>query len=1077
MTDYVAQAKVTIARSPNSNSEYGFEPRWDPNGDGTFNEKQTNLNYFAGMTNVEGLMGNVAFFTDGVGAGELISQTVIQGRQLIISPFDPSMHGNPSDLYCCRIEGTMLVAGGVDVMDTMTVPEVCTAAVNPLQYRPWISSNVVAAAAAPAFNFNVPMPDGVNGWMQLTYTDASGALTYNGTSYPLTHGGGTITIDNVNSNSPATFYGGAGGCTMSNGILWWSSSNVTCGGGVIVTSCNVGSFIPSSVAWTSVTGAPNFLTSASNLAWGNITGAPNFLTSASNLAWANITGAPNFLTSSSNVAWAQITGAPTNVVCSNLTAASKVVSSNSYTSNTLFASNITCCNISGYGGGLTGIQYTSLIGAPSTSTTGSGSSTTTIYNTSISVASNLSASNITCSNLTATSNISASNIVTKYTSNIFNLTTGTLNAGQTSLVGPILSGNYAGPLYSSNTGFGPAAAFMATRSPGIALVDQYCATQLGQATVAGDYSSSAQQGDVVLCGNVSGYPNVILQSQYAGPAQLYLQGSTGSVGIGTTSPQQKLHVYGGGISTSNLSIGAIGLPGTYSGLPSYLYCNTSAFLMSNVGIGTTSLFSGALVTVNSTTAIQMALTGTNPKLLLHGGTVYNAFLGLNTAAGNYTTGASVGDMSIGTQGATPQNIFFSGNYPNSTNAQLTILGSSGCVGVGTTNPTNMLQVVQPASGSATNNAFKWSNTYPNVLGYLGADASAYNSGCIYIYQNGSANTVISGNGNTYFMGGNVGVGMVPTSALSVSGGIIANGVSVYCGSSTTNNRLFLQATNDNNHCIFNDYAASAGSANAMFMNCYNGLYVRTGSAGATTDLVVQSGAVTVYGYILCTGSISATSLSINGNGNFNGAITAQSAYSQFGGAQTDNQTIGASFYNNFGGWIGATFGSTSGSSDRVVIGSLSGYGAGIGSHNYNLTAWSTLFTFNAANYGVSDSNVKTHIVSADVAICYETIKSLPLVRFSYNSNVVPDLIGNDKTLTGVLAQDLQTYFPKSVKVMSNSSNATTSNCVTQPDFLTVNHDQLYFTLIGAVQKLMGTVEALTSNVAALMAVSSNCSTC
>jgi len=64
-----------------------------------------------------------------------------------------------------------------------------------------------------------------------------------------------------------------------------------------------------------------------------------------------------------------------------------------------------------------------------------------------------------------------------------------------------------------------------------------------------------------------------------------------------------------------------------------------------------------------------------------------------------------------------------------------------------------------------------------------------------------------------------------------------------------------------------------------------------------------------------------------------------------GGNLSNGQTIQCAIQNNqSGGWIASSHTSTSSTStpDRVVIGYLSGYGATVGCHNYNLTQWGTL---------------------------------------------------------------------------------------------------------------------------------------
>ena len=78
---------------------------------------------------------------------------------------------------------------------------------------------------------------------------------------------------------------------------------------------------------------------------------------------------------------------------------------------------------------------------------------------------------------------------------------------------------------------------------------------------------------------------------------------------------------------------------------------------------------------------------------------------------------------------------------------------------------------------------------------------------------------------------------------------------------------------------------------------------------------------------------------LNASNTFTGAVNT------FGGTLSNNQAIQMAVCNNMAnGWIASSHTSTYSTStpDRVVLGWLSGYGAVVGCHNYNLSVWGTI---------------------------------------------------------------------------------------------------------------------------------------
>ena len=105
--------------------------------------------------------------------------------------------------------------------------------------------------------------------------------------------------------------------------------------------------------------------------------------------------------------------------------------------------------------------------------------------------------------------------------------------------------------------------------------------------------------------------------------------------------------------------------------------------------------------------------------------------------------------------------------------------------------------------------------------------------------------------------------------------------------------------------------------------------------------------------------------------------------------------------------------------------------------------------------GVSDVRLKTNIVEADQNMCYETIESLKLKYFEWDDSFYNHTGMNDKHALGFIAQEVKSYFPKSVQITSNQF---------YPDFHSLNPDQIYKANVGATQQLMAIVKAQQSTI-------------
>jgi hypothetical protein len=149
---------------------------------------------------------------------------------------------------------------------------------------------------------------------------------------------------------------------------------------------------------------------------------------------------------------------------------------------------------------------------------------------------------------------------------------------------------------------------------------------------------------------------------------------------------------------------------------------------------------------------------------------------------------------------------------------------------------------------------------------------------------------------------------------------------------------------------------------------------------------------------------------------------------------------------------------------------------------------------------VSDERIKEDIELADLDLCYEAIKAIPLKRYKWRSEIYTAEQVTDRRKLGWIAQDVETVFPKAVGTHKFKYNQVfeetiipaveeeldaDGNVITpaQPerteqgdlisedvieDCRDLNSDQIYAAMYGAVQKLMIKVETLEASNADLL---------
>jgi hypothetical protein len=160
-----------------------------------------------------------------------------------------------------------------------------------------------------------------------------------------------------------------------------------------------------------------------------------------------------------------------------------------------------------------------------------------------------------------------------------------------------------------------------------------------------------------------------------------------------------------------------------------------------------------------------------------------------------------------------------------------------------------------------------------------------------------------------------------------------------------------------------------------------------------------------------------------------------------------------------GVYIGSSSGTmllaNSSGSPIIYVNSNNNVGIGVATPSYQLQ----LSTDSAGKLSTntwtitSDERIKENIELANLDICYDVVKNLPLKIYNwkyYTKEQAPD-----NRMLGWIAQDVKQYFPKAVQEHQFKINEDE----TIDDCLSLNADQINKALYGTVQKLQTIVES------------------
>lgn len=105
--------------------------------------------------------------------------------------------------------------------------------------------------------------------------------------------------------------------------------------------------------------------------------------------------------------------------------------------------------------------------------------------------------------------------------------------------------------------------------------------------------------------------------------------------------------------------------------------------------------------------------------------------------------------------------------------------------------------------------------------------------------------------------------------------------------------------------------------------------------------------------------------------------------------------------------------------------------------------------------GLSDERLKTNITIANLQLCYDTIKNIPLKKYTWRDDIYSSQQVFDRSRLGWIAQDVEMFIPKSVEKIEQYGYL---------DCRSFNNDQIIAHLYGCVKQLIKNVEALQDEI-------------